>query len=266
MVYYYEIINGKIYETNYPITTYVIDEIVQDSPLVTKGYYYTDDYSYEPFYYKKNKDSISMFFFDYGKNQWTSQVNYILNQRDSVSPMASKSNLIRNQTKNQIFLDSKSKYLGKRIVIIEDNPRQTYCFEENNKRFGNDVRHYELTEIYIDSATLIPVQFIRRKYNMKDVYTNYYSITKVQSLTADIPFYTDEKDLIVYDNKSLKWTQKQREWFLEKYAQDDPEGKSYINCILDSLDGMVSFYDCEQSRLFKTITLKSKCDVFIQKK
>lgn len=264
MAFYYDLKNDKIYQANYPVNIYQYSEIVKDSPLLKKDIYYTDNFKYEPFSYKKHKDSISIVFFDYEKNKLNSHVDYILNVNDSVSFMLDKSNLIKRQSKNGIYIDGKSKYLGIRTVLVNNKPRQTFCFEENHKTLNADVRFYSITEVYIDTATLVPVLFISRRYNMNDTYTNYFSITKIKSITNAIPKYTFEKDLTLYEDKSLKWTQKQRDSFLNEYATET-KAENYMKCLLNLLDGQVSFYNFERNPVFKSIVVKSKCDEFIPK-
>ena len=100
MTFYYDLKNAKIYQSNYPVKVYQYSKIIKDSPLVKKDIYYTDNFKYEPFSYKKNKDSISIVFFDYEKNKLSSHVDYILNVNDSVSFMLDKKNLINQQSKN----------------------------------------------------------------------------------------------------------------------------------------------------------------------
>jgi hypothetical protein len=250
MAFYYDLKNDKIYESNYPVKIYQYSKIIKDSPLVKKDIYYTDNFKYEPFFYKKNKDSISIVFFDYEKNKLSSHVDYILNKNDSVSFMLDKSNLIGQQSKNGIYINNK--------------PRPTYCFEENHKTINPDVRSYNITEVYIDTATLIPLQFISRRYNMKDVYTNYFSITKIKTITNSIPQYDFQTNLTLYEDKSLKWTWKQRESFLQEYATDTQAAK-YVKCLLDLLDGQVSFYNFDRNPIFKSIAAKGKCDEFLPK-
>ena len=264
MTFYYDLKNAKIYQSNYPVKVYQYSKIIKDSPLVKKDIYYTDNFKYEPFSYKKNKDSISIVFFDYEKNKLSSHVDYILNVNDPVSFMLDKKNLINQQSKNGIYVNGKSKYLGIRTVFVDNIPRQAYCFEENHKIINPDVRYYGITDIYIDTATLMPVQFVRRRYNMKDIYTNYFSITKIKTLTSTVPQYSYQKDLILYKNHSLKWTQKQRESFLNTYA-DDPEAQKYMICLLGFLDGQVSFYNVERNPIFKSMVVNSKCNEFIPK-
>lgn len=265
MAFYYELKKEKIYESNYPVKVYEYTKIIKDSPLIIKDNYYTNNFKYEPYSYKRKKDSISIIFFDYKKNKMSSHVNYILNKSDSVSLMFAKSNLIGQQSKDGISINGKSKYLGVRILLINNKPRPTYCFEENYKTINRHVRFYNITEIYIDTATLIPIQFISRRYNMKDVYTNYFSITKIKSITNSIPKYTFQKDLTIYEDISLKWTQQQRESFLKEYMNDSKDEK-YIKCLLDLLDGQVNFYNFDQNPIFKSISVKSRCDKFIQNK
>ena len=62
MTFYYDLKNAKIYQSNYPVKVYQYSKIIKDSPLVKKDIYYTDNFKYEPFSYKKNKDSISIVF------------------------------------------------------------------------------------------------------------------------------------------------------------------------------------------------------------
>lgn len=264
MAFYYDLKNDKIYESNYPVKAYQYSKIIKDSPLVKKDIYYTDDFKYEPFSYKKNKDSISIVFFNYEKNKLDSHVDYILNINDSVSFMLDKSNLINKQSKNGVYINGKSKYLGIRTIFINNKPQQTYCFEENNKTLAADVRFYSITEVYIDTATLVPVQFISKRYNMKDVYTNYFSVTKIKTITSTVPKYAFQQDLTLYEDKSLKWTQKQRESFLKDYA-NDTKAENYMKCLLNLLDGQVSFYNFDRNPIFKSIAVKSKCDELIPK-
>ena len=264
MTFYYELKNGKIYESNYRIKVYQYSKIIKDTPLVTKDIYYTYDSKYKPFSYKKNKDSISIVFFDYEKNRLNYHIDYILNTNDSVSSMLDKSNLINQQSKNGIYLNGKSKYLGKRTILINNNSRQTYCFEENHKTINPDILFYTIVEIYIDTASLIPVQFLSRRYNMKDDYTNYFTITKIKSITSTIAKYSYQKDLTLYEDNSLQWTQKQRESFLKNYS-NDPKAHNYIECLLGLLDGQVSFYNFEHNPAFKLKVVRSKCDEFILK-
>jgi hypothetical protein len=264
IAFYYDLKNDKIYESNYPVKVYQYSKIIKDSPLVKKDIYYTDNFKYEPFSYRKNKDSISIVFFDYEKKKLSSHVNYILNSNDSVSFMLDKSNLINQQSKNGIYIDGKSKYLGIRTVFVNNHPKQTFCFEENHKTINADVRFYSVTEVYIDTATLVPLQFISRRYNMNDIYTNYFSITKIKTITNTIPKYAFQKDLTLYEDKSLKWTQKQRESFLRDYA-NDTKAEKYIKCLLNLLDGQLSFYNFDRNPIFKSIAVKSKCDEFMPK-
>jgi hypothetical protein len=264
MSFYYELKKDKIYESNYPVKVYQYSKVIKDSPLVKKDIYYTDNFKYEPFSYKKNNDSISVVFFNYEKSKFDSHVDYILNFKDSVSFMLDKSNLINKQSKNGTYINGKSKYLGIRTVFVNNKPRQTYCFEENRKTLAADARFYSITEVYIDSATLVPIQFISRRYNMKDTYTNYFSITKIKSITHTIPIYIFQEDLTLYEDKSLKWTQKQRESFLNEYA-NNTKADMYMKCLLHLLDGQVSFYNFDRNPTFKSIAVKSKCDEFIPK-
>lgn len=264
MAFYYDLKNDKIYESNYPVKVYQYSKIIKDSPLVKKDIYYTDDFKYEPFSYKKREDSISIVFFNYEKKKLDSHVDYILNTNDSVSFMLDKSNLIDQQSKNGIYINGKSKYLGIRTVFINSKPRTTHCFEENHKTINPDIRSYSITEVYIDTATLVPIQFISRRYNMKDIYTNYFSITKIKSITNTIPKYVYQRDLTLYEDKTLKWTLKQRESFLKDYA-NDTKVENYMKCLLSLLDGQVSFYNFDRNPIFKSIAVKSKCDELIPK-
>lgn len=265
MTFYYECRNGKIYKSNYPVMYYSHSKIINDSPLLVKDIYQTYESKNEPFSYKKSSNSISIVFFDYSKNKISSHVNYILDVNDSVPFMLDKSVLISKQSKDGISFKGKSKYLGIRTVLLNNKPHPSYCFQENDKSPAFDVRFYSKTEVYIDTATLIPIQFISRRYNMDDIYTNYFSITKIKTITNTVPKYRFQKDLTLYEDRSLKWTQKQRESFLKDYSTNDKEADRYINCLLNLLDGQVSFYNFDRNLVFKAIVAESKCDEFIQK-
>lgn len=99
---------------------------------------------------------------------------------------------------------------------------------------------------------------------MKDDYTNYFTITKIKSITSTIAKYSYQKDLTLYEDNSLQWTQKQRESFLKNYS-NDPKAHNYIECLLGLLDGQVSFYNFEHNPAFKLKVVRSKCDEFILK-
>lgn len=259
--FYYEIKKNKIYESNYPVKVYQNSKIIKDTPLKIKDIYVKDNIKYVPYFYKKIKDSISIVFFNYEKNMFITNFNYFINTNDSDTYVLDKSNLICQNSKNILSKNGKSKFLGIRTVFIKNDSIHTYCFEENHKTINEDVRFYYITEVYIDTLSLIPIQFISRQYNMKDIYTNYFSITKINTITNSIPNYKFQKDLILFEDKSLNWTQKQRDSFLQNYTSDTTNYENYyINCLLALLDGQVSFYNFDSSPIFKSIVSNSKCD------
>lgn len=264
MAFNYELKNGKVHQSNYPVKIFQYSEVVTDSPLITKPVYETDNFKYEPYSYRKNKDSIFLIFFDYSKNMYSSHLNYLLNINDSVNLLLDKSSLIDKQSTNGISVKGRSKYIGIRTVSVSGKPRQTYCFEENDKSLTTDLRYYFVTEVYIDTMTLVPVQFISRRFKKNDNYTNYFSVTKVHSVTTTIPKYTFQKELTLYEDSSLRWTQKQREAFLKEYTRDT-KSKKYITCLLEILDGQISFYDFDSKPLFKTIVTNNSCNEVIPK-
>lgn len=259
MTLYFELKGKQIIECNYPVKQYQYSTIIKDSPFIQKDFYLSDNFKYEPYSYQKNKQSISIVFFDHQKKQRSSHINYLLNPHDSVDGMLDKSMLIEQQSNNGLSFSGTSKYIGKKIILVNNHPRVCYSFIENHKRDAADLQYYIIREMYLDSANLVPVQYIDRTYTYNDQYTHYYNITKVKSITTTLPNFKTPKDLLLYELKTLQWTAKQRAVFLSK-SVNDPKGTKYLNCILNQIDGVVSFYNYEINPLFKSIVRESKCE------
>lgn len=263
MAFYYELKGVDIYESHYPVKVYDYSIIKKDSPLIQEHVYHVDNFRYKPYHYKRIKDSLAIVFWDYGEKKPATHVDYILRSGDSVAWMMEK-NVLVGENRGEKSLSGKTKYLGTKKLIVGGRLVDVYCFEENHRLSGVDMLYYNITEVCIDTATLIPVQFVRRKYNRNGSYTNYFSITKINAVTSIVPRYGYEADLALYENKTVKWTQKQRDVFLNNTSLGE-NSKPYMRCLLSLLDGYVSFYNYERNPLFKQIAIHSKCDPLIPK-
>ncbi|MDR6338752.1 hypothetical protein HNQ91_001803 [Filimonas zeae] len=263
MAFYYDLKNGVINEAHYPVKVYQYTNLKQDSTWRKRtDVYYDDRTSYHSYWYKKIKDSLALVFFNAATKKEEVHVNYILRAGDSVSGILDGAELKDGHAFTP-YVGGISKYLGQRALMIAGKVKQTYCLEEKHRNLDADVSYYYITEVYIDTASLTPVLFIKRRYNRNDVYTNYFSITRVKSVTNVLPSYAYQEDLILYENKILKWTAKQKAAFLNHYPFNNAKMRPYMECLLTLLDGSVSFYNWESSRQFKNIASHSKCNSLI---
>ncbi len=259
MAFYYEIKDSVILRSHYPIRTYLYSEAVSTYPLKMAHIYDTTTLDPQIFSYNKNGDSISIVFFNSNKNKPIYFTNHIVNTKDSIYSRQSE------EKPASLSLRKTTRYSGIKTVTVDGIPKAAYCFEEYPELEAYyESLFYDITETYIDTVTLIPLQFVHKRYNKKHQYTNYFSVTRINAITDTIPKFSDEKELKLFEYKPLDWTEKQKSSFLKIHAYLDND--EYIQCLSTLLDGQVSFFKVEETIQFKKAVTDSPCNKYISKK
>jgi hypothetical protein len=254
--YYYDLTSGKITEKTYPVLQYMFTNIISDSPLVTKDTFERRGWSDYPYKYVKNGNGIYLQYFDLGKRKLRLNKEYSLNQSDTVKWLADKNSL---DSKDGISVSGFSIFLGEETIEINGKQFRTFRFLEDHDQFSSHPSYYT-KEVFLEQKNLIPIKFVTIHYDYKTRRKLLYSSVTVLASSGNIlPDYTKKTtdDLVLYENKSTMWSERQKQVFLSMFASDM---KQYAECLLKKLDGHISFYGFEQNMYFKRLVVSKECE------
>lgn len=254
--YYYDLSNGKIIRKEYPVLQYMFTKIISDTPLFTKDTFERRGLSEHPYKYIRKANSIYLQYFDLGKRKLQVNKEYSLNRSDTVKWLAEKNSL---GNKDGISVGGFSTYLGEETININDKHFKTYRFLEDHYQLSSHSSYYT-EEIFLEQTTLIPIKFVVTLYDYKTRQRQLYnSVTLLASSSNSLPNYTNKKtgDLILYENKSTIWTEKQKQEFIKMFP---PDRKQYGDCLLKKLDGNISFFHFERDIYFKRLVTGKECE------
>jgi len=255
-VHFFEVTNGRITQKVYPVLQYLFTRIISDTPWITKDTFQRRGRSDYPYKYIRRGNSIYLQYFDLGKRKWKLNKEYSLDHRDTVNWLANKKSL---DSKYGISVGGFSTYLGEETIQINGKPFTTFHFLEDHNEGGSHPCYYT-TDVFIDKITLIPIKYIHTNY---DYITRqrvlYNSITMLASSGNTLPDYTNKKleDLVIYENKSTAWTERQKQELFKMYPT---ETKKFIDCLIRKLDGYISFFHFEQSMRYMNINVSKECE------
>lgn len=253
---YVELKNGFIVSHTYPVLHYVMTNIVSEEPWVTVDSFEKRSWSDHPYKYIKKGNRIYLQYFDLQKRKLRLNQEYSLAYGDTVKGLAEKNTL---DSKDGISVGGYSVYLGEEVITINGKEFKTFRFREDHYRPSSHPGYYTV-EVFIDQATLIPVKYIHTNF---DFWTTekllYSSITELNSSGNTLPDYTNTKatDLVVYENKDTRWTEKQKQVFLATFPAYE---KDFAECLLKKLDGTVCFYYYTQDHYFRRLVAQDKCE------
>jgi hypothetical protein len=211
--FYYEINNGRIIQKKYPVLQYLFSSVISKVPLVTKDSLVRQNFTYYPYKYIKKESNIYLQYFDLGKQKLRLNKEYSLNISDTVKWLADKNSL---DSKNGISVGGFSIFLGEAKIEINGKTFKTYRFLEDRDQLSSHPS-YHTREVFLDKSTLIPVKFVTTNYDYKTKKRKlYYSVTTLMTSSNILQDYTNKKteDLIIYEQKSTTWTEKQKSIFL----------------------------------------------------
>ena len=254
--YYFEIKNGKIIEKNYPVLLYMFTDKISDTPFLTKDSVERSSSSIEPYKYVKKRDFIFLQYYNYEKNKHKLNKEYSLRLYDTVFDFANKNSL---DSKNGISVGGASTYLGKIKIELNGKQFNTFRFLEDHDEGGSHPS-YSTVEVFLEKETLIPIKFVTILYDYKTRERKLYSyVTVLTSSGNTLPDYTNKttEDLILFENKDVVWTEKQRQEFLKRFP---PDMKFYGNCVLKKLDGQISYFNYERNMYFKKLIVSKECE------
>jgi hypothetical protein len=230
--------------------------IISDSPLVTKDTFERRDWSDYPYKYIRKGSNIYVQYFDLGKRKLRLNKEYSLSRSDTVKLLADKNSL---DSKDGISVSGFSTYLGEETIEINGKQFKAYRFLEDHDQLSSHPSYYT-KEVFLDQRTLIPIKFVTTHYDYKTRRKLLYSsMTILASSSNVLPDYTNKttEDLVLYENKSTIWSERQKQVFLSMFTFDM---KQYAECLLKKLDGHISFYGFEQNIYFKRLVVSKECE------
>jgi len=254
--YYYEVTNSKITRKTYPVLQYLFTKIIGDTPLVTIDTFTRRGWSNYPYKYVRKGKSIYLQYFDLRKKRLKLNKEYSLDLRDTVQGLANKYTL---DSKNGISVEGFSTYIGEKIIEINGNQFKVFRFLEDHYQLGSHPS-YHTEEVFLEQSTLIPIKFIITIYDYKTRRKDLYSsVTVLASTSNTLGDYTNKttKDLVLYENKSTLWTEKQKQEFYSMFASGL---KEYADCLLKKLDGHISFFHLKRSEYFRRLVVNKECE------
>jgi hypothetical protein len=253
--FYYELNKGTIIQKTYPVLHYLFSTIINDTPFFKNDSFERRDHIGHPYKYIRKSNYIYLRYVDLRKHRLRLNKEYSLNPADTVKWLVNKSSL---DSKAGGVVGGISTYLGEELIELNDKQFKTFKFLEDHDERGSHSNYYT-NEVFLDQATLIPIKFITRYYDYKTRQRKlYYSVTLLFSSGNTLPDFTNKRaeDLIVYENKNTKWTDKQKQEFLKMF---EPGLKSYADCLLEKLDGKISFFQFQQNRYFRQLFDGKEC-------
>ena len=230
--------------------------IISDSPLIKKDTFARGGWSDYPYKYIRKGPHIFLQYFDSGKRRLQTNKEYSLIQSDTVRWLADKNSL---DSKDGISIGGFSTYLGEETITIKGKQYKTFRFLEDHKQMSSHPVYYT-TEVFLEQKDLIPIRFITIHYDYKTKRKLlYWSITELASSGNALPDYTNKTtdDLVLYENKSKIWSEQQKQEFLSMFSSDM---KSYAECLLQKLDGHISFFHFERNFEFKRLVAAKECE------
>jgi hypothetical protein len=251
--FFYENNKGKLTRKTYPVLEYFFTQIITDSPFVTRDSSTRRDHSSYPYKYIRKRNSIYLQYFDLGRKKLRLHKEYSLIISDTVKWLANKYSL---DSKNGISVAGRSTYLGEEKVEVNGKTFTTFKFLEEY----DEVTGPHSIVIFLDQAALIPVKIVPgRDYPTIPKNGLYYIVTSLASSGNTLPDYTNTKttDLVLYENKSTTWTEKEKEYFMKMF---EPGKKQYAECLLQKLDGHISFFFFRHNNYFKRLVSSNECE------
>jgi hypothetical protein len=255
-VFYFELNNGRIIQKDYPVLQYQFSTIVNEESVIKKDSFERRNFSHHPYQYIRKGEGIYLQYFDLEKQMLKLNKEYSLNLTDRVKWLTNKNTL---DSKNGISVGGFSTYLGE--VKIELNGKQfsVLRFLENHDEHSSH-SSYSTVEVFIEKTSLIPIKFVTTLYDYRTRRKESFSyVTALFFSSNTLPDYSDKKteNLILFENKSTVWTEKQRQEFQERFPLDQ---KAYSDCLLEKLDGQISYFHYEQNMYFKKLIISKECE------
>jgi hypothetical protein len=254
--FYYEINSGRIVQKEYPVLQYLYSKMISDTPRVAEVTFERRDLSDPPYKYIRKGNSIYLQYFDLREQKIKLNREYTLSRSDTVNWLANKNSL---DSKDGISVSGFSIYLGQQVIAINGQLFKSFRFLEDHYELGSHSSYYT-KEVFLDQLTLIPIKFVMTQYDYKTRKKLLYSsVTFLTSSGKALSDYTNKQtaDLVLYENKSKVWTGQQKQEFFKMFA---PNMKQYVDCLLNKLDGHISFYHFEQSPFFKSLVVRKECE------
>lgn len=255
-VHFFEVTNGRITKKVYPVLQYLFTKIISDTPLITKDTFQRRDRSDYPYKYIRKRNSIYLQYFDLRKRKLRLNKEYSLDHRDTVNWLANKGSL---DSKYGITVEGFSTYIGEETIQINGKLFTSFHFLEDHYSPGSHGSYFTI-DVFFDKTTLIPIKYIQTNY---DYITRerllYNSITMLAASGNTLPDYTNKKleDLVIYENKSTAWTERQKQELFKMYPTDT---KEFIDCLIRKLDGYISFFRFEQDIRFISLLMSKECE------
>jgi hypothetical protein len=227
-----------------------------DTPRVSEVTFERRELSDPPYKYVKKGNSIYLQYFDLSEQKFKLNKEYTLSRNDTVNWLADKKSL---DSKDGISVGGFSTYLGQQVIEIDGHPFKTFRFLEDHDMSASHSSYYT-KEVFLDQSTLIPIKFVTTQCDYKTRKKLLYSsVTFLTSSGNALSDYTNKQtqDLVLYENKSNVWTVLQKQEFFKMFT---PGMKRYADCLLNKLNGHISFYHFEQNPFFKSLVGRKECE------
>ena len=253
--YYYEVEQGKIRENQYPVLFYHHSELDPDSPGRKTDIFFRQPLSSSPpWQYIQKGSRIYLRCIDPNSQKLRLHLQYQLNSRDTVRGLAEIRSL---DDPAGTTISGSSTYQGVETIWINGKSFKTFCFLEIFPGPGDHQSSYTRT-VYLDQTRLIPLKLVRSGFNRKGGSDLYRTVTTLVASGDTVPDYSTQKtrDLVVYENKTLTWTERQKEEFLRFFTA---EQAGYAACLLEKLNGHISFFHFERSEYFMALLNGKEC-------
>lgn len=253
--FYFEIKNGKITQNYYPVLQYELSRIVSENPLVIKDSFSVHISSLPSYAYIKKGGKIYLQYFDQGQKKLQLNEEYSLNPVDTVRNLIEKGSIDGSLGPSA---EGFSVYLGDTLILLNGKQFETYRFKEHHDFKESCIDCiYHTIEVYLDKATLIPLKYIYTNYKDRTKKMELYRIEKeLFYSSSSLPDFKNKKeeDLILFENKSLIWTERQRQEFIALFPA---QMKDKAESIMKELDGKISFFHFEESLEFRNLVRKA---------
>lgn len=244
--FYYELNNGKIIENEYPVLEYEYTDVSNDSPFVSKDFFYKRDISHYPYRYIRKGKDIYVQYTDI-KTGWEQlHKQYSLSLQDTIYKLADKSTL---NNKSGISVGAYSYYLGAAAIKLGNKVIRVYRFAEDHQNTSHP--GFYKKEVFLEQETLVPVKFVITRYDPYTRKKNLYREEIVYTSGGSVlPDYANikAKDLVLYEDETLIWSARQQQEFLEQFS---PGETRYADCMMKTLNGQVNFFKFNENLLYK---------------
>lgn len=243
----YELSNKQLYQQHIPITTYetkllIIDiDTIETIEVANNIEWKTNKYTYII-----SENIIQLSYISPITSEIIISPYFPLNSYDTINPVTDLNSIDNTSGPSA---SGYTVYCGTETLNINDTIFNTYHFKKYDNYFLTG-KYYFVEDFYLEQSSCIPIQSFVTQFKKSDHKPHLFLAKTILFNSSNLlneESYTNNKK-IIYEYKNKNWTIKQQQKFLSLFSTKEQE---YAQCLLNKLNGTISFYKFDYNREFR---------------